>query len=152
MPIPQNLPFKGSNLELERCPHCNVDRPFIGQTGHQFETNNHTGVHKRFWKTYYCHRCGGAILAQAFDPNYPIHEIYPETSEELNDSVPHKPREYFKQAQNSVHAPAGAVILAASAVDAMLKAKGYKDGSLHARIERAAKDHLITDGMAKSKS
>jgi hypothetical protein len=39
-------------------------------------------------------------------------------------------------------------MLAASAVDAMLKAKGYQDGSLYSRIKRAAEAHLITQDMA----
>ncbi|MGH8128750.1 MAG: DUF4145 domain-containing protein [Gammaproteobacteria bacterium] len=49
---------------------------------------------------------------------------------------------------NSRHAPAGAVMLAASSVDAMLKAKGYSEGSLYSRIDQAASDHLITSDMA----
>jgi hypothetical protein len=57
-------------------------------------------------------------------------------------------REYLQQAINSLHAPAGAIMLTASAVDAMLKEKGYKDGSLNSRIDKAAVDHLITQGMA----
>ena len=40
-------------------------------------------------------------------------------------------------------------MLAASAVDSMLKDKGYKEGSLYKRIDTAAADHLITDGMAQ---
>jgi hypothetical protein len=40
-------------------------------------------------------------------------------------------------------------MLCASAVDAMLKAKSYKDGTLYGRINQAAKDHLITPEMAK---
>ncbi len=39
-------------------------------------------------------------------------------------------------------------MLAASAVDAMLKDKGFKQGSLHGRINDAAKQHLITEEMA----
>ena len=39
-------------------------------------------------------------------------------------------------------------MLTASAVDAMLKDKGFKDGSLNARIDVAAKAHLITNEMA----
>ncbi len=39
-------------------------------------------------------------------------------------------------------------MLAASSIDAMLKEKGYKDGSLYDRIKQAAKDHLITEEMA----
>ena len=42
----------------------------------------------------------------------------------------------------------GAVMLAASAVDAMLKNKDYTDGSLYKRIREAANDNLITEDMA----
>jgi hypothetical protein len=144
------LPFSGNNLELERCPHCNVDRPFISVVGsQQFETRDHLKLNLRYWKTYFCHRCGGVILVGTDNVNSQVDEMYPESAQELDDSVPPKAREYFKQAQNSLHAPAGAVILAASAVDAMLKATGYKDGTLNARIKKAAQDHLITDDMAQ---
>jgi hypothetical protein len=40
-------------------------------------------------------------------------------------------------------------MLAASAVDAMLKAKGYKDLSLYSRIDKAAKENAITNEMAQ---
>jgi len=40
-------------------------------------------------------------------------------------------------------------MLAASAVDAMLKEKSYTEGNLYSRIDRAAKDHLITKDMAE---
>ena len=39
-------------------------------------------------------------------------------------------------------------MLAASAVDAMLKEKGYRDGNLNGRIKKAAENHLITEEMA----
>ena len=39
-------------------------------------------------------------------------------------------------------------MLAASAVDAMLKEKSYRDGSLFARIDQASIDHVITAEMA----
>lgn len=39
-------------------------------------------------------------------------------------------------------------MLAASSVDAMLKAKNLTSGSLYARIDEAAKKHLITSQMA----
>lgn len=53
------------------------------------------------------------------------------------------------QALASLHAPSGAVMLAASAVDSMLKLKGHTEGSLYSRIESASKDHVITPDMAK---
>lgn len=40
-------------------------------------------------------------------------------------------------------------MLCASAVDAMLKEKGYLEGSLYKRIDTAATDNLITADMAK---
>jgi hypothetical protein len=39
-------------------------------------------------------------------------------------------------------------MLTASSVDAMLKSKGYKEGTLYSRIDQAAKDHVITEEMA----
>ena len=54
----------------------------------------------------------------------------------------------MQQAHESLHVPDGPVMLAASAVDALLKAKGYKDGSLYSRINTAAQDHLMTQDMA----
>ena len=38
-------------------------------------------------------------------------------------------------------------MLAGSAVDAMLKLKGYDDGSVYSRIEKAVKDGLLTIEM-----
>ena len=40
-------------------------------------------------------------------------------------------------------------MLAASAVDAMLKQRGLTEGSLYSRIEKAAEQHLITGEMTK---
>ncbi|MBI4293556.1 MAG: DUF4145 domain-containing protein [Betaproteobacteria bacterium] len=51
--------------------------------------------------------------------------------------------------QTFLSSPAGAVMLAASAVDAMLKAKKLSSGSLYSRIDEAAKAHLITAEMAE---
>ena len=39
-------------------------------------------------------------------------------------------------------------MLAASAVDAMLKQRGYVEGTLYKRIEKAAGDHVLTSEMA----
>lgn len=74
-------------------------------------------------------------------------EIFP-SSPEVDEALPEKARTYLRQALNSLSAPAGAVMLAASAVDAMLKGKGLKEGSLYSRIDKAATDHLITKEMA----
>lgn len=40
-------------------------------------------------------------------------------------------------------------MLAGSAVDSMLKIKGYEFGSVYARIEQAVKDHVLTQEMSE---
>ena len=68
---------------------------------------------------------------------------------EVDETLPDRAKEYLEQAINSMNAPAGAVMLAASSVDAMLKAKGLVEGSLYKRIKSAADNHLITQEMAE---
>lgn len=136
-----------NQLELERCPHCNVDKPNLPFLW-EVQTTGHSGDNPRMWRIYKCGRCGGLITAFAVDRNAPVRETYPFATK-IDDSIPQTAKSYLNQALNSLHAPAGAVMLAASAVDSMLKAKEYKDGSLYERINKAAQEHLITDDMAK---
>jgi hypothetical protein len=96
---------------------------------------------------YVCVRCGGVITAWAAAPNQLVEQLFPEPRG-VDDAIPDRARTFLGQALESLHAPAGAVMLAASAVDAMLKAKEYRKGNLYMRIDEAAKDHLITQEMA----
>ncbi|WP_250158170.1 DUF4145 domain-containing protein [Vibrio alginolyticus] len=66
----------------------------------------------------------------------------------ISDDIPETAKAYLQQASESLHAPAGAVMLSASAVDAMLKSKGLTNGSLYSRINTAAEQHIITEDMA----
>lgn len=134
-------------LSLPRCPRCGVDTPNLGK---QWEgaTRAHRGHQERHWVLYSCLRCGGMVLAASTAANASPTEVIPEKGS-VSSVIPDPARSYLQQALDSIAAPAGAVMLAASAVDAMLKAKGYKTGSLYARIEEAAKQHLITNGMAQ---
>jgi Domain of unknown function (DUF4145) len=137
-----------SALELDRCPHCSIDKPFLRVQQQNLQTANHLNQNQRLWSVYACARCGGMVLAAARGQNDVVIEYYPR-GQEVNSALPEKARAYLKQAHDSLHAPAGAVMLAASTVDAMLKAKGYKKGSLYDRIEQAVKDHLITKEMGE---
>jgi hypothetical protein len=74
--------------------------------------------------------------------------IYPRT-QEVSDDIPERARAYLTQAIASLSAPDGAVMLAATSIDAMLKAKGLTEGALYARILKAEESHLITSEMAK---
>lgn len=137
----------GNMLDINKCPHCKVDKPNLTSI-HQVATNNYSNNYERAWRFYLCARCGGIVTAAAKGYNGDLIEIYP-SSTAIDASVPDLARKYLEQAANSLHAPAGAVMLSASAVDAMLKAKGYKEGSLYSRINKAVEDHLITEEMAR---
>jgi len=92
--------------------------------------------------------CGGVTLVcSPRDTSHDISHIWP-SPEEIDPTVPERARLFLTQAIESTHAPSGAVMLSASAVDSMLKAKGYAEGSLFKRIDQAAADHIITAEMA----
>lgn len=136
-----------NELELQKCPHCNVDTPSLQQQW-GVNTTAHSGGNQRSWIIYKCTRCGGLVTAASNRGDLYVTEIYP-SSNQVDGFIPEKARVYLTQALDSLHAPAGAVMLAASAVDAMLKDKGYKDGSLRDRINKAASDHVVTKEMAQ---
>jgi len=140
------MPTLSQNLVISRCPHCSVADPNLFKQ-HHLETYDHTSANKRIWAIYTCGRCGGIVTAWAANHNQEVREYFP-SSKSIKEDIPERPRAFLQQALESLHAPAGAVMLAASAVDSMLKLKGYKDGSLYARIEKAAEDHSITQDMA----
>lgn len=135
------------NLLLDRCPHCSVANPNLF-VQHKLNTNDHAGRSKRTWHIYTCSKCGGVVSACSRHDNNQVIDYFPRGTS-VNQDIPERPRIYLQQALESMHAPAGAVMLAASAVDSMLKLKGYESGSLYARIEQAAETHLITQDMAK---
>ncbi|MBN2609931.1 MAG: DUF4145 domain-containing protein [Bacteroidales bacterium] len=136
----------GVQLPLNRCPHCNVDSPNL-KSMVAFETISFIGIRWN-WRVFFCARCGGVVLAAAKEGKTEIVEMYPNQII-ISETIPSRAKEYLEQAIESIHAPSGAIMLAASSVDSMLKNKGYNKGSLFDRINLATKDHLITEGMAK---
>ena len=136
--------------QMERCPHCKVSEPSL-EKAHSFVTRDFRNANKREWGIYHCTRCGGVVsvywvIRRDRFPGPP--STYP-SDESLDDSIDATAKEFLRQCKNSLWSPAGAVMLAANSVDAMLKAKGYKDGTLFRRIEKAASDHVITEDMSK---
>lgn len=135
------------HLDLARCPYCRVDQPNLNAV-HAVQTNNFSGDNRRFWKTYKCLRCGGLVIASSNEERGEVAELYPAPII-LDEAIPQRARTFLEQAVNSLHAPAGSIMLSASAVDAMLKAKGYSAGSLYSRIDQAKRDNLITEEMGR---
>lgn len=64
------------------------------------------------------------------------------------DELPERARNYLSQAKSSLNAPDGCVMLAGSAVDAMLKEKGLTEGSVYTRIDEAVTQNILTQEMA----
>src|SRR5215469_8025087 len=150
MPLPHKLALS-EFLDLPRCPHCGVAKPSLARVTGYLNSQTHRGLHPRVWAAYQCRGCGGLILAGA--PAHPqialpIDEVYP-SLDVVDAEVPQKAARYLIQAIESISSPDGAVMLAASAVDAMLKEKNYTKGSLYERIKQAAEGHVITPDMAR---
>ena len=141
------MPVHGQYLNLERCPYCGVNLPNLQYRKDITTTDSTNANQTRFWVTYECGRCGGVVLAYSYSENEEIIGFYP-SLKTVHETVPERAKEYLSQAMATIHAPAGSLMLSASAVDAMLKAKGYSEGALNTRIKQAAENHLITDDMA----
>ncbi len=149
------MPAISDQLMIERCPQCGIAAPNLYRTWLDSQQDRFSDILIQ-WAAYKCQSCSQYCLVYGVGPasmasqeGILVEKIYPEPELSIPEELPDRAREYLRQAKESIGQPAGAVVLAASAVDSMLKAKGYKEGSLYSRIDKAASDHLITDGMAK---
>ncbi|MFC7700921.1 DUF4145 domain-containing protein [Bradyrhizobium sp. GCM10028915] len=86
----------------------------------------------------------GAPNQQESNPE--IVEVIP-APKTAHADIPEPARTFLQQAFGTLHAPDAAAVMAGSAVDGMLKAKGYVDGSLYARIDAAVGGHALTTEM-----
>jgi len=141
------MPMIIEQLDLSRCPHCKIDHPNLGLHTYMV-TNNFAGINARYWGVYQCRRCGGVITAAAKNERGEVVEMYPQALQ-LDEAIPDRARNFLDQAINTIHAPAGSIMLSASSVDSMLRKIGYTEGSLYSRIDQARDDHIITDDMSK---
>ncbi|MBJ2250527.1 DUF4145 domain-containing protein [Pseudomonas sp. MF6784] len=139
-------------IELDRCPHCGVAHPNLALE-EKFQTTNSKKGGLRQWAIYVCKTCGGAVTTVADwyakeKTFHHIQDIWPET-QRVDESVPARAKHFLEEALGCMHTPSAALVMAASSVDAMLKVKELKEGSLYSRIEQAVQKHMITDDMAK---
>lgn len=147
-PLGVQISIAGRNLPLDHCPHCYVDRPNLMGTGTLFTTKNHLNDNSRDWRNYVCATCGGVVTVACWTGGERIIMIFPDPAI-LSEAIPERARSYLQQAVGTVASPDASIMVACSSVDAMLKAKGYKDGNLYPRIVEATKDHVLTEGMSK---
>ena len=109
-------------LALPRCPHCNIAVPRLGLAWTYVTPDQmlKAGV-------YTCASCHMPILAVWRTSPTPM-QVHPATRQ-VSAELPERAADYLQQAMDSIGtAPSGAVMLAASAVDAMLAGQGAQGG------------------------
>lgn len=147
------------HLNLSRCPHCSAATPTFARMHNFLFAPKRVGVlnekNKYDWHIYVCNSCGGVICAATVvdsRTNTPVQTpnaiwLIPAPRSARTD-LPPKAASYLDQAEEAMTSPSAAVVMCAAAVDAMLKERGYKVGSLYKRIEKAAEDNVLTQDMA----
>ncbi len=147
------------HLTLDRCPHCATAHPTV-VLRHSFTvTPRRAGAlqavagHSLQWGVYTCESCGGLVAAaiptdQHNDARMSSACWVVPAPRASRDDLPPRVQSFLKQAEETMSSPSAAVLMCASAVDAMLKARGYKEGSLYKRIEKTVADNILTADMA----
>ncbi|OCJ22399.1 DUF4145 domain-containing protein [Rhizobium rhizogenes] len=141
----------GATLQdLKRCPHCSIASPLLLKVwASNGATPRTDGGTPQGWGAFICATCGGVTVAKAeFRRGGPtISALFPR-AKAAHEDIPDVARTFLQQAFDTLHSPDAATVMAASAVDAMLKAKRYGEGSLYTRIDKALADNVLTKGMA----
>lgn len=151
----------GSSLSgLDRCPQCGIANPLLEFQSIFFDAFRPNSLAK-FWVSYKCSSCDDIVAACGFaqptlrqsqfpqpflSQKYVAMNVIPRPVS-IDEDLPNRPKIYLTQALSSLHAPDGAIMLAGSAIDSMLKLKGYLGGSVYERIEQAVNDHVLTSDM-----
>lgn len=141
--------------DIGRCPHCGIASPNLARVWASVGFTPHTDDGPdRMWGAYICQSCGSVITlrgmtrsGQSGANSLPLDAIFPPAAQAHQD-IPDSARRYLQQAYETLHAPDAAAMIAGSAVDAMLKHKGYQSGSLYSRIDKALEENVLTKGMA----
>jgi len=97
----------------------------------------------RYWRVFSCTSCAGCVLLEKSQGSI---EMYPQIRT-IDPSIPPDAARYLREALLALKAPSACIMVACSAIDQMLKERGYADGKLYPRINQAVKDHLLTQEM-----
>ncbi len=80
------MPMLLPQLQLDKCPHCNVDKPSLHQLA-SFTTSDNAGSILRYWKVYQCIRCGGAVTASLLNETGEVLQMFP-AAEIVSNELP----------------------------------------------------------------
>jgi hypothetical protein len=107
------------------------------------------------WHVYICASCAGLVAAAFAIPQQLTNQVVARDAAwlvpkvgQISADIPARAASYLNQARETLASPSASVVMAASAVDAMLKERGYKDGSLYSRIKAAEDAGVLTTHMA----
>lgn len=140
--MPTNISI--DELPLATCPHCQITKPRLAKVA-TCETRAATH-HSYHWAFYMCSSCALVVSAFANSSNSNIVDHFPK-KESVSEDIPGRAKRALEQTKATIHAPEGSIMLAAKAVDEMLKEKGLLNGSLYMRIQEAVTTGLITADM-----
>ena len=141
---------------VRRCPHCAKADPTltaVWATDRDVGTPRGDGGKPQKWAAYLCGSCGSVVTAcgapgdaigSLATPR--VYKIFP-SAPTVDDTLPPIAKRFLEQAMETLHAPDAAAVMAGSAVDAMLKEKGYEKGSLYDRIDKSVADGILTKAM-----
>jgi hypothetical protein len=157
-----NLNIEGDLTGIGRCPHCQVANPQmkqLWQTPHPVHPKDSPNV-GHVWAVYQCTTCSQMTLVKCkpsiradIRKNWPalnlqVADIFP-THAAVQAEIPGPANRYLVQAHETLQSPDASAVMSASAIDAMLKDKGFGKGSLYERIDAAVTAHVLTEGMGK---
>ena len=107
------------------------------------------------WHVYICESCAGLVAAGTIVSGGQINTPSAQQADQLvptvaaaSAEIPARPSRYLAQARETLSSPSASVVMSASAVDALLKVRGYVAGNLYSRIEKAEKEGVLTKDMA----
>ena len=139
---------------MERCPHCgtaNPSLPVIHILGEDPRTGRRDLLGRNRWHIAECASCLAPVCFIACvrpeEASEDVHRIIP-AGFVVDESVPLQASRYIGQAYETLSSPDASIVMLSSAVDAMLKDQGLKDGSLHDRIKKAVEQGIVTEKMS----
>ena len=147
-------------LPLPRCPHCGRADPLLVRVWNNDgkPLPRADGGKAWYWSAFACRSCSGVVTVrgkQTEAKNFSgvgVHGLVPDAmfpeAMHVDDTVPSEAARYMKQALETQHAPDACVLMCAASIDAMLKDKGLKTGSLFARLEEALTQQLIPKALS----
>lgn len=147
---------------VSRCPQCSAAKPTL-HLQKVILGKGSDAQHAWGWAVFQCSSCLEICCFKGYFRRGDYHrsaeeyfgeieqkafQIMPDVAEDFSD-WPDRAQKYITQAINALEAPDGAVMLAGSAVDAMLKENGLTEGTLYNRIQKAVEINLLTPAMGE---